>query len=248
VLLFRFDTINGYRRVFDVKNPPADQGLYELSGSLYFWRSSRALSQHRGQQLLQWSSRHDASSNVVGYVNGVQQFSFVDSQNYSTLPARRKCCASSKTTPARMRLALCPHSPLRQGDPRAGGCLDRLPAGGSPLHSCRHSSIPTRRISDRHPCYECELSHQASSNLLDWVTISNLCQPVSPATISDPRREIPPAFLSRRHSVTSCRLISNTRRRTKYCRRQKEKSGVIEREAMIADSGEQTKKTCRRRQ
>ena len=44
VLLFRFDTISGYRRILDVKNPPAEQGLYCLTGT---WTSTRPPTGHR---------------------------------------------------------------------------------------------------------------------------------------------------------------------------------------------------------
>src|SRR5262249_5125321 len=80
VLLFRFDAVTGWRRVLDLKNPPSDLGLYALNGALDFYNVSPAgPATFAPSNYVQAVITRDTSSNVVVYLNGIQQFSFVDS-------------------------------------------------------------------------------------------------------------------------------------------------------------------------
>ena len=57
-----------------------------MNGTLYFYPlASGPSATIAASNYVQVVLTRDASSNVVGYVNGVQQFSFVDTQNYATL-------------------------------------------------------------------------------------------------------------------------------------------------------------------
>ncbi|HLP78865.1 MAG TPA: hypothetical protein VK327_18340, partial [Candidatus Paceibacterota bacterium] len=88
ILLFRYDVISGWRRIIDFKNPVADAGLYQVNGQLNFFGAGAggpagAIAVSNYVQVV--ITRDSTSSNVVGYVNGAQQFTFVDSGNLATL-------------------------------------------------------------------------------------------------------------------------------------------------------------------
>ena len=82
VALFRFDEISGYRRIVDFKDPPVDKGLYSLDGFLNFFDSAIGASAViPAATYVQVALTRDGSDQVVGYVNGAQQFAFLDSGN-----------------------------------------------------------------------------------------------------------------------------------------------------------------------
>jgi len=82
VALFRFDEISGYRRIVDFKDPPVDNGLYGLDGFLNFFDSAIGASAViPAATYVQVVLTRDGSGQVVGYVNGAQQFAFPDSGN-----------------------------------------------------------------------------------------------------------------------------------------------------------------------
>ncbi|MBI4552274.1 MAG: T9SS type A sorting domain-containing protein [Candidatus Latescibacteria bacterium] len=79
VILFRFSTVSDYRRLVEFKNATADEGLYNLDGDLVFYDEAYGT----GGPLVpntyaQVVLTRDSAKNVVGYVNGISQFSFLD--------------------------------------------------------------------------------------------------------------------------------------------------------------------------
>jgi hypothetical protein len=78
-VLFRFDTVSGFRRLFDMKSGYDDSGLYVRDGALTF--DPRAVG--TAAPIVANSYAHvvltrDSAKTVVGYVNGAEQFRFTD--------------------------------------------------------------------------------------------------------------------------------------------------------------------------
>lgn len=82
VLRFRLDNTDGWRRLVDFKHGTDDSGLYVLNGTLQLYPYQQgpdgALQPDTYATV---ALTRDASGTVVGYVNGVQQFSVDDSGN-----------------------------------------------------------------------------------------------------------------------------------------------------------------------
>jgi hypothetical protein len=79
VMLFRLDQTNGYRRLLDFKAASIDTGLYVRDGRLNFYPVVEAASPSiPAGTYVQVVLTRDSASNVVAYVNGVQQLTFVD--------------------------------------------------------------------------------------------------------------------------------------------------------------------------
>jgi len=77
VMLMRFDTVPGYRRILDLRGATGDDGLYAQDGWLRYYGSGLtgpgpAVT---GQWVQVVLTRNAANNVVAGYVNGVQQFS-----------------------------------------------------------------------------------------------------------------------------------------------------------------------------
>lgn len=89
VVLFEFDSVSGYRRIVDFKNGTSDNGLYVHDGKLEFFPhasgAAAPLAANRYVQVV--LTRNASSKEVVGYVDGVQQFSFTDSSNDAVIDA-----------------------------------------------------------------------------------------------------------------------------------------------------------------
>jgi hypothetical protein len=78
-VLFRFDLLDGYRKVIDFKNGSTDDGLYVLDGCLTFFpQQQAALTRIDSDSYVQIVLTRDAADRVVGYVDGVRQFAFDD--------------------------------------------------------------------------------------------------------------------------------------------------------------------------
>jgi uncharacterized repeat protein (TIGR01451 family) len=85
-ILFRFDETSGYRRIIDFKNGSSDTGLYNLSGTLnFFGATSGSSTPIQPNTYIQVVLTRDAAGNVVGYINGVQQFTFRDTSNLAVI-------------------------------------------------------------------------------------------------------------------------------------------------------------------
>ena len=78
-VLFRFDLLDGFRKVIDFKNGSTDDGLYVLDGCLIFFpKEQDALTRIGSDSYVQIVLTRDAADRVVGYVDGVRQFAFDD--------------------------------------------------------------------------------------------------------------------------------------------------------------------------
>src|SRR5262245_40846203 len=85
-LVFRFDRLNGYRKIIDFNDGSEDCGLYVLDGRLQFY----ATSEGRPGRVVPGEYVHvvltrEASSRVVGYVDGELQFAFLDTQAIASI-------------------------------------------------------------------------------------------------------------------------------------------------------------------
>jgi hypothetical protein len=84
VVLLRFADVSSYRRIVDFQNGISDTGLYNLSGALSFFGSSTGSDtpitpSAAGDPYHEVVVSRDASGQVVGSVDGVEQFRFEDS-------------------------------------------------------------------------------------------------------------------------------------------------------------------------
>lgn len=87
-LLFRFDTVTGYRRILDLRNNTSDNGLYVFGEKLvHFPLGQGAITQSvRADAYVQVVFTRKAADNVTrGYVDGVEQFAFVDTGGAATI-------------------------------------------------------------------------------------------------------------------------------------------------------------------
>lgn len=78
-VLFRFDRLNGYRKILDFEDGGSDDGLYSLDGCLSFY--PRVTADHASivaDRYVHVVLTRYASSRVIGYVNGVRVFAFAD--------------------------------------------------------------------------------------------------------------------------------------------------------------------------
>ena len=82
VVLFSFDTVSSWRRLIDFKDAASDYGLYVFNGSLSFYpivvESADSIP---ANTFVQVALTRDESARVTGYVEGVEQFAFIDSGN-----------------------------------------------------------------------------------------------------------------------------------------------------------------------
>jgi hypothetical protein len=85
-VLFRFDTVTGYRRVLDVRGGFRESGLYTRSGVLDFYPVANGSGPPiTADAYVQVVLTRDSASKVTGYVNGAQQFQFTDSTNEAVI-------------------------------------------------------------------------------------------------------------------------------------------------------------------
>lgn len=88
VMLFKLDVTSGYKRLIEFKNGTADQGPYAQSGHLNFYPMASGPTIFAAGTYVQVAlTRSAASKTVVGYLNGVQQFSFTDTSDYGLIGA-----------------------------------------------------------------------------------------------------------------------------------------------------------------
>lgn len=84
VVLFRFADVSGYRRIVDFQNGTVDSGLYNQSGVLTFFGSVSGTDtpitpSAGGDPYHEVVLTRDSAGEVVGYVDGTEQFRFDDS-------------------------------------------------------------------------------------------------------------------------------------------------------------------------
>jgi hypothetical protein len=94
-MVFRFSDLTSFRKILDFKNLGSDTGFYELSSALNFFQVVTGastpfapnvnvdvvLTRDGTTVLISDSLEPAAATDVVGYVNGVQQITFADSSS-----------------------------------------------------------------------------------------------------------------------------------------------------------------------
>lgn len=87
-LLFRLHHLEGWRKIIDFKRASDDSGLYSLDGCLNLYPMALASRMTiEEDSYVQVVLTRDASARVVGYVNGVRQFSFRDVDELAVIDA-----------------------------------------------------------------------------------------------------------------------------------------------------------------
>lgn len=85
-VLFSFTEVSGWRRILDLKNRTSDDGLYSYNGALNFYPVALGTSAPvSSNEFVQVVLTRDLSQNVVGYVDGVQQIAFVDTNGLAIM-------------------------------------------------------------------------------------------------------------------------------------------------------------------
>jgi hypothetical protein len=86
-LLFRFDRLNGYRKIVDFEDGVADDGLYSFDGCLTFYpRTAEARASIRTDRYVHLVLTRSASGMVLGYVNSRTVFAFADLGGHAVVP------------------------------------------------------------------------------------------------------------------------------------------------------------------
>jgi hypothetical protein len=89
--LFRFDTIDGYKRIYDLSSATADRGLYELNGQLYYWPVAGGnitpppFAPNRYTRVV--LTRDAATGTVAAYADGAPQLTFPDTGGQAVFTA-----------------------------------------------------------------------------------------------------------------------------------------------------------------
>ena len=91
-LSFSFDTVGGYRKILDFQGLTPDSGFYVLNGQLNFYPiiTASVADFSAGKTTHVVLTRNDATGNVVGYVDGVQRFTFADTGSLALFSAPGK--------------------------------------------------------------------------------------------------------------------------------------------------------------
>ena len=86
-LTFQLTDVSGYRKLIDFNDKANDAGLYILNGNLNFYPTSTGTTPVAMNQLTDVVLDRDATGQLTGFVNGVQQFSFADTSNLGVFSA-----------------------------------------------------------------------------------------------------------------------------------------------------------------
>jgi hypothetical protein len=80
VILFRLDSVGGYRKLLDFKSGTSDNGLYVLDGDLVFYNQAFGSGGPiAAGAYVEVALTRDVTGEVAGYVDGTQAISFADS-------------------------------------------------------------------------------------------------------------------------------------------------------------------------
>ncbi len=82
---FAFDEISGYRKIADFQNRTNDQGLYILNGALNYYPVITGSDTIAPSTYFTVTLVRDASNMLTGYLNGMQQWSFLDSSGLAVI-------------------------------------------------------------------------------------------------------------------------------------------------------------------
>jgi hypothetical protein len=190
VMFFRLDQTNNYRRLIDFKAGTSDYGLYEYYGRLYFYPyvigPTPTIAAGTYVQVVLTRD----GTNVAGYVNGAQQFSFADGGNDGVISGANDLrffkddttSDDSSGAVARIRLysAVMP--------PGQVALLDRTACGGTaspyflpPYFYTNAFQLPVTSVI---PGTTYRLL--ASTNLSDWSSIGTGTPPANATLFIDP--------------------------------------------------------------
>ena len=190
VIFFRFDAVTGWRRIVDFKSPQTEFGLYNLGGNLHFYpvfggNTAPILASNYVQVVL---TRNETNL-VRGYVNGVQQFSFIDSANYAVIGGTNYILRFFKDdsgdigSGAVSRIRLYDHELTPEQVP----LLDQVPGGAIPLVFISPTSYlggVARMNAQLTPGFPYLI--QATTNFVNWIDITNIVSGSTPVQIADP--------------------------------------------------------------
>jgi hypothetical protein len=88
-VLFRFDRVDGYRKIIDFRDGSDDEGLYVLDGCLNFYpRRPRPSIPIEADSYVQVVLTRNSSARVVGYVDGIRQFAFRDKDSLAEIASQ----------------------------------------------------------------------------------------------------------------------------------------------------------------
>jgi hypothetical protein len=100
VILFSFAEVTSWRRIIDFKSTATDNGLYSYDTSLNFYPIAIGPANAiPANTFVQVAFSRDSSSNAVGQVNGIEQFSFVDTSDDAGLDTNDVLRFSGTTAP-----------------------------------------------------------------------------------------------------------------------------------------------------
>jgi len=189
VMLFRLDQTNNYRRLIDFKAATSDYGLYVLNGALYFYPVIAAPSPKiAAGNYVQVVLTRDGT-NVIGYVNGVQQFSFNDSATqYGVISGANDLrffkddttADDSSGAVARIRLYAAAMPPAQVA------LLDRTTCAGVPYFLTPYFYTNALQLPVTSVIPGVTYRLLASSNLLNWTSLLNVTPPANNALLVDP--------------------------------------------------------------
>jgi hypothetical protein len=189
VMLFRLDQISGYRRLIDFKAGTLDSGLYVLNGALDFYPSAvGSPSTIAVGNYVQVVLTRDGT-NVVGYVNGAQQFSFVDSSENGVISSANDLRFFKDNTTsddssgaiARIRLYDAAMTPGQVAllDRTIGGLVQ--PVFDRPFINLGQLKLPAHNLIPGTP-----YRVLYSTNLKNWINLYTDTPPADPFTFTDP--------------------------------------------------------------
>jgi Ca2+-binding RTX toxin-like protein len=128
---FQFATTDGYRKIIDFSNLASDSGLYNINTELELYPEPEgpngAFAANTTAQLV--LTRDGVTKQVVGYVNGVQQFSLTDDNDIAVFAAANNIAQFFQDD-----------NRTHQGEASAG-VVDRIRIFGQPLTASQVSDL-----------------------------------------------------------------------------------------------------------
>ncbi len=188
VMLFRLDQTNGYRRLVDFKAGTSDYGLYVYNGRLFFKPTVQAPAPTiAAGNYVQVVVTRDGT-NVVGYVNGIRQFSFTDTSLYGVISSANAlrffkddgATEESGGAVARIRLY-----PAAMPDAQVA-LLDRADCFALPYFQRVYLLTNVLHLPVTNVVPGISYRLLASTNLTDWSAIQTSTPPVDPTLFTDP--------------------------------------------------------------